>query len=331
MKKKAATPKQGMYLFFCLVLALSVAPLSNAQGAEVAKYPDRPITFIVPLPPGSGTDILNRVLCKEAEKFLGQPIVIVNKPGGSLTVGTAALAASKPDGYTIGFPPASALFIVPFIEKVPYHPLKDLQQIMNWGAPNFGITVKTDSPFKSFKDVVDYARQNPKKLVYGTTSKIGLHYLIVEQIARKEKIQMIQIPFKGGPEVETALLGGHIQVGASQFSIAQLEAGKTRLLLLFRESPAPEYPKIPIPKDLGYGDIVAPMVAGIAGPKGLSQEIVRTLEEAFTKAMDAPVFIKTVKEVGYSILYRNTKDSTAYTIHNYEFFGKFLKELGLAK
>ena len=316
--------------FLCIILTLFFPELGYTQE-KIAKYPSRPITFIHPLPAGGVADVLTRVLCKEAEKLLGQPIIILNKPGGNLTIGAAALAVSKPDGYTIGFTAASALLIIPFIEKLPYHPLKDFEQIMNWGAPHFGVTVKADFPFKSFKDIVEYARENPKKLSYGTTGNIGLHYLIMEQIARKEKVQLIQIPFKGGSEVEAALLGGHIQFGASEFSRTQLEAGNTRLLLLFREEPSEEYLQTPILKDLGYGDIAAPMIQGIAGPKGMPEGIVKKLEDAFTKAMKAPAFVKGMKDMGFSVLYRNSKESSDYVVKNYEFFEKFLKELNLVK
>jgi len=315
----------------CLILTVLFVASGYAQEAKVSKYPDHPITFIHPLPPGGGADILTRLLCKAAEKDLGHPIVILNKPGGSLTVGAAALAASKPDGYTIGFTGATALFIAPFTEKLPYHPIRDFQQIMQWGAPNFGVTVKSDSPFKSFKDIIEYARQNQKKLTYGTTGQMGLHYLIMEQIARKEKVQFTQIPFKGGPEVELALLGGHIQFAASEFSNTQIDAGNTRLLLLFREEHAAEYPSNLVLKDLGYGDIAAPMIQGIAGPKGMPEAVTRKLEDVFTKAMKDPMFVKGMKEVGYSVLYRSSKESSDYIAKNYDFFGTFLKELGFAK
>jgi tripartite-type tricarboxylate transporter receptor subunit TctC len=315
----------------CLIITLSFAASGYSQESRVSKYPDHPITFIHPLPAGGGDDLLTRALCKEAEKYLGQPIVILNKPGGGTTIGAATLATSKPDGYTIGFTAATSVLIAPFTEKLPYDPLKDFHQLMNWGAPNFGVTVKTDSPFKSFKDIVAYARQNPKKLTYGTTGKISLHYLIMEQIARKENIQITQIPFKGGPECETALLGGHVQFAASQFSNTQIEAGNTRLLLLFREGHVVEYPNTPVLKDLGYGDIHAPMVQGIAAPKGIPDEIARKLEEVFTKASKDRAFIKLMKEIGFSPLYRSSKESSDYIAKNNEFFGNFLKELGLAK
>lgn len=318
-------------IFLCLALTLSLAARGLAQESRIAKYPDRPITFIHPLPAGGTTDMLTRLLCKEAEKDLGQPILILNKPGGSLTIGAAILAASKPDGYTIGFTAATALFIMPFIDTVPYDPIKDFHQIIQWGAPSFGITVKADSPFKSFKDIVSYAHENPNKLTYGTTGQIGLHYLIMKQLAQKENVQFTQIPFKGGPDVEVALLGGHIDVAGSEFSNAQIEAGKTRLLLLLREERAAEYPKTPALNDLGYSGIAVPMIQGIAGPKGIPDEIAKKLEGAFTKAMKEPAFIKGMKDAGYTVLYRSGKDSSDYIAKNHKFFEKYLKELGLTK
>lgn len=320
-----------MTILLSLAIALPLAAPGLAQDAQTANFPDRPITFIHPLPAGGTTDMLTRLLSKEAEKDLGQPIVILNKPGGSLTIGAAAIAASKPDGYTIGFTGATALFIMPFMEKLSYDPIKDFHQIIQWGAPSFGVTVRADSPFKNFKDVVSYARANPNKLNWGTTGQIGLHYLIMKQIAQKENVQFTQIPFKGGPLVEVALLGGHIDVAGSEFSNAQLEAGKTRLLLLLREERAAEYPNTPALNDLGYSGVAVPMIQGIAGPRGIPDEIAKKLEAAFTKAMKQPAFIKGMKDAGYSVLYRSGKDSSDYIAKNHKFFEKYLKELGLTK
>ena len=318
-----------------ILLGLAVAVLSAtsvySQESEVVRYPQHPITYIHPIPPGAGSDILARLFFKAAENYLGQPILVINKAGGGLTIGAAAVANAKPDGYTIGFTAATALFIMPFTEKLPYDPLKDFTQIMQWGAPCFGVTVKADSPFNTFKDLIDYARQNPKKLIYGTTGKIGLHYLIMEQIARKEKVQFTQIPFRGGGEVEIALLGGHINFGASEFNQVNIREGRTKLLLLFREEPAAEFPEAPILRDLGYGDVASPMIQSVCGPKGMPEGIVKKLEDAFTKSMKDEAFLKGMKEVGYSVRYRNSKELNDYIARNYEIFGKLLKELGVTK
>lgn len=319
-----------MSFFLCLIVVLFSVQFGSPQETEIAKYPSRPITLIVAFPPGASGDISCRLLAKEAERFLGQPVVVVNKTGGGGTIGVAALAAAKPDGYTIGESFAQALFILPFLENIPYQPLKDLRYIMQFLELNFGVLVKADSPFKSVGDIIAYARQNPKKVTYGTNSPNSISRIIIEQIAKKEKVQLTHIPFRGGPEYQVALLGGHILFTAGDFNPALLEAGQTRILLLLGEKRSPEYPQTPILKELGY-DIPTPLFINIAGPKGMPEEIAKRLEDSFTKAIAEPAFIKGMKDARLTIFYRNSKDITDYISYNYEVYPKFMREMGLIK
>jgi tripartite-type tricarboxylate transporter receptor subunit TctC len=325
--------KQTRYflcLVLCLVLCFLVAERGYAQQQDIIGYPNRPVTLLVPMPAGGGTDLAVRLLAKETEKFLNEPIVVVNKPGGSQTLATAQLATSKPDGYTIGYTSHLGLFSAPLREKVPYHPVKDLRQIIQFGCTNIAVYVKGDSAFTDFKDIVAYARQNPKKLTYGSAGMGSLGYLVMEQIASREKVHFTHIPFKGSPETQAALLGGHILVGTGDFNSSLLEAGQIKLLLIIAEEHAVDYPHTPILKDLGY-DIPAPTLMSIACPKGTPDEIVKKLEGAFTKAMKEPTFVKGMKDLGYAIVYRNSKSVEEYVAANYEAFAKVLKEMGLIK
>ena len=323
--KSFLNPKISFFL--CLVLTLLFAEWVHSQ--EV--YPNRPITFIVPFPPGGATDLGYRLLTKETEKYLGQPIVVVNKPGGGGTIGVSAVASAKPDGYTIGMNPSGGfLVIMPYLEKIPYHPLKDLRYIMQFASLNFGAIVKADSPFKSFKDLITYARQNPKKLTYATNAPNSISNLIMEQIAKKEGVQMTHIPFKGSADYQTALLGGHVLFTLGEFNYSLLESGQTRALLFLGEKRSEEYPQIPILKDLGY-DIPCPVFNGVAGPKDLPDEIAKKLEEAFTRGIKEQAFIKGMKDLHVTILHRNSKEFTDHAARNYEHFGKVLKEMGLIK
>jgi len=327
---KAHPTRVGIICLFLFFPLFFLVTSGYPQETDISKYPSRPITFISPLPPGASADLSLRLIAKEAEKFLGQPIVILNKSGGTHAVGAAAIAAAKPDGYTIGYTSTTPLVITPFLEKLPYHPLKDFQQIMQYGEVNFGVVVKGDSPYKSFSDLIGYARQNPKKGTFGTGGATSIGRLTVEQIAKKEGVQLTHIPFKGSPETEAALLGGHILFSASGFNNAQIEAGQTRLLLLFSEDRRIEYPQTPVLKDLGYS-FPSPMFLNVAGPKGLPREIVKKLEDAFTKAMKEPGFIKGMKDIQLPVVYRNSQELTDYVAQSYEVFAKLLKELGLAK
>jgi tripartite-type tricarboxylate transporter receptor subunit TctC len=320
-----------MTTLFFIILTLLFAITGYPQDIDIAKYPSRPITFVDPFSAGGSSDLAIRLLGKEIEKYLGQPIVVVNKPGGGGTIGVSAIASAKPDGYTIGQSVGGApLFILPFLEKVPYHPIKDLRQIIQYSAPNFGVIVKADSPFKSFKDLIAYAHQNPKKVIYGTNAPNSISNLIMEQIAKKEGVQFTHIPFKASPEYQTALLGGHVLFTAGDFAFPLVEAGQTRILLFLLDKRSDDYPQLPILKDLGY-DILVPVMFTITSPKGIPDEIAKKLEDAFTKAIKEPAFLKGMRDLRLTIIYRNSREIADYMAHNYEFFGKFLKEMGLMK
>jgi tripartite-type tricarboxylate transporter receptor subunit TctC len=314
--------------FFCVLTILHFAESGYTQEEEVSKFPSRPITFIHPYPPGTSPELASRLICKEAEKFLEKPIVILNKSGGGGAIGTAAIATSKPDGYTIGYTAQGPAITIPLLENVPYHPLKDFKYIVQFSGFNMGGVVKADSPFKSFKDLIDHARQNPKKLTYGTVGFYSTTNILMKRIAKKEGVKLTHIPFKGSPEYQTAVLGGHLFFAAGDFNYSLLEAGEIRLLLLFREEKAVEYPETPILKELGY-DFPAPTFNAVLAPKSVPEGIAKQLEEAFTKAMKEPAFIKGIKELRLPIVYRNSKELTEYITYNYNYFAKLLKEIDL--
>ena len=247
-----------------------------------------------------------------------------------MAVGIAALAASKPDGYTIGHPGHPGVFFAPLMEKVPYHPVRDLRQIMQFGFIHVPVIVRGDSPFKTSQDMIAYARQNPYKMTYATTGG-SMGQVVMETIAKKEGVHFTMIPFKGVPEMETGLLGGHVLVATTGgLNVSLLDAGKIRVLFLISEARLKDLPQIPTHKDLGY-DIPAPLLLSVAGPKGIPENIVKKLEEAFTQATKEEAFLKAMKELYLIPFYRNSKDVTDYVAKNYEVFGRLLKEAQLIK
>jgi tripartite-type tricarboxylate transporter receptor subunit TctC len=317
---------------FVLLVGLTFLAANSVypQETKTSEFPNRPVNFIVPWPPGTSADIAFRALGKEAERHLGQPIVVVNKAGGGGSIGTAAVTTAKPDGYTIGQCTPQTLFIVPFLEKVPYQTLKDFKFIMQFGALNPGVVVKATSPFKSFKDLIIYARDNPKKLTYGTNAPNSIANVAMEQIAKKEGVQLTHIPFKGSTEYQTAVLGGHLAFCAGDFQYSLVESGETRVLLFFGEKRSEEYPDVPILKDLSY-DFSVPMFLAIFGPKGIPDEITKKLEEVLTKATKESTFLKLMKDQHYTVFYRTSQQLTDFVAKNYEVYEKLLKEMGRIK
>lgn len=322
--------KSKIFYFLIFVIIFLFSELGYPQQLEIAKYPNRPITYICMSPAGNADDLAGRLISKEAERFLRQAIVVVNKPGGAGTIATAAIASAKPDGYTIGNVGATPICFIPHRENVPYHPINDLTYIVKFGAVNNGIIVKADSHFKSFSDLIDYARQNPKKITYGTHGTNSYQHLTMELICDKEKVEMTHIPFKGTAESQTALLGEHITFAVGAFNYSLLEARKIRPLLLLSEEKSIEYPQIPILKDFGY-DIPEPSFISAIGPKGIPKEILGKIENAFTEAMKQPAFIRGMKELHLPIVYRNSKEFSDFVAYNYEYWGKIIKEKGTSK
>jgi tripartite-type tricarboxylate transporter receptor subunit TctC len=201
---------------------------------------------------------------------------------------------------------------------------------MQFGFQTLGISVRSDSPFKSFKDLINYARQNPDKLIYASAGVGSFGHIVMEQVAKQEGIRVSHMPFRGGMENIGALLGGHVHFMTGDANYSLFQAGRIRILALIADSPSIEYPQTPILKDLGY-DTPTPSILNVSGPKDLPEGIARKLEEAFTKAMKEEDFIKGMRSLHYSIYYRNGKELTDYVSRNYETYGRYLKEMGLAQ
>ena len=313
----------------CIVLTVLFLGSGYAQE-DSALYPSKPITFVNPIAANNSTDTAIRMLCREAEKSLGQPITVVNKVGGSTTIGTSFLAASKADGYTIGYVAHSGFFVVPLLQKVSYHPLQDLTPILQWAGLNVGIAVKGEGPFKTLKDIVEYARQNPKKVTYGTDGPTSMQHVIVQQIGAREKVEFIHKPYEGPAALDAAVLNGEIAFEVGISTASAIESRQIRFLVMLKDEPSAEYPGVPLLKDLGY-NIPCPMGVNIFAPKDIDPAIAQKLEDAFTKAMKEPEFISGMKEMRVPIVYRNSKELDAYMRRSFNEYAQFLKEMGLVK
>ncbi len=308
----------GLYLS----LILCAPALVQAQG----DYPNRPITLLVNMPAGGTADLASRLIAKIGEKYLGQPIVIVNKVGGAGTVGTAAIAAAKPDGYTIGYLGTSPMITVPHVAKLTYHPVKDLEPIIQFGAHNFAVSVRADSAFVTLKDAIQYARKNPGVVTYGTAGANSAQHILMEEIARIEKLEWVHIPFKGGPEALTAVLGGHASMAAGDLNISLVKANKLRLLAMFLEERWVEFPEVPTLKDLGY-PVPVPYFMGLGAPKEVPEPIMKRLEDVFTKAYRDPEFSSGMKPLYLTVFYRSRKDCGDFIAKAFEQAGRSIQEM----
>lgn len=276
-----------------------------------AEFPSKPVTYIVPWSAG-GSDACARVLANVTSKYLGQPVIVENKPGAAGTLGPSTMAANaKPDGYTISEMPLT-LFRYPQMMKSSYNPLTDFSYIIHLTGYVFGAVVKADSPFKTFNELVAYAKANPGKVTYATTGGVSIAYTTMEMIARKNGIKWINVPQKGSGEVCTAALGGHVTAAMTSSGWAPLiESGDLRLLATFGDERSKKYPNVPTAKELGYG-VVTKSPYGLAGPKGMNPKIVKILHDAFKKGMESPEYQKILDQYDMIFDYKNSADYEKY-------------------
>ena len=282
-------------------LLFVVCAQSSAQT-----FPSKPITLICPWPAGGGTDIHLRKLGEIAAKKFGQPVVIENRPGGSGMNGPATMAkTAKPDGYTISQLAITA-FRIPHMQKVDWDPLRDFTYIIGVSGYTFGVVVKADSPFKTFRDLIDYARANPGRLSYGTPGTGTSLHLAMEEIAAKTGVKLLHVPFKGNADSTQALMGGHIMAQADSTGWGRhVDAGTFRLLATLGEKRTRW--NAPTVKELGI-DTVSDSPYGLVGPKGMPPQVVKALHDGFKAAMEEAEHLKTLQQLDQSYWYKSGED-----------------------
>ncbi len=300
-------------------------------GTAAAAYPDRPITLLVGFAPGGSLDLSARALANAVKKVTGNQIVIENKPGGTGTVALSAMLSQNPDGYTLCATPSSVLIRVSQMQQVPFRPLKSFKPIIGYATPQLGIVTKSDAPWKTLKELVDDAVKHPGKIKYATTGVGSTTHAAVEEIAGKEKAQMIHVPYKGSNEALMALLGGHVDFGSltSEF-IPSLKAGQSRLLATMSDKRSPKFPGVPTLKEAGY-DFVNDAVYSIVGPHNLPREIVEKLEKTFTTATENREYLETLDRLDLTPVYYDGRQFEDFLKINWEKINRHLIASGLIK
>ena len=313
------------FLFLAIVLSFS----GNTVHAQ--SYPAKPISLLIPWPAGGATDLMARALCEPASKALGQPILVVNKPGGATSIALVQIMQSPSDGYTLGYITGSGI-MMPHLQNLPYEVNRDFAPIMRFiEFSTLGIIVKADSPWKTLKDLIEYARANPGKLKYTSPAVGNPNHIAMESLAKEAGIKWVHVPSKSGAEIITALLGGHLDFAATSPEWKpHVLAGKMRLLATLGQKRSGTFLETPTLIDLGY-KTYAPSFGGLIGPKGLPQPLVDKLHKTFKEAMNDPNFQKTCKQFDVDPSY-NSPEGLAKDIRDLSaLYGKFVQEYGLKK
>ena len=315
---------------FALASLCAAVAVAATVPAVAQDFPTKPVTLICPWPAGGTTDQYMRALAQIASKYLGQSVVVDNKPGAGGTLGAQALATTiKPDGYTLSQIPIS-VFRFPHMHKTGFDPTKDFTYVIGLSGYTFGIIVRPETPWMTLQEFIAAGKATPGKITYGTPGTGTSPHLLVEDMEQRTGARFQHVPFKGNAEGMNAFLGGHIDaVSDSSGWGTQVDAGKARLLATFGEQRTKRWPTVPTAKELGI-DLVYPSPFGLAGPKGMDPKVVAILHDAFKKALDDPEHQKILDKLDQVLWYRNTADYSRIALESIEAEKKTVERLGLA-
>ena len=304
-----------------LALALVFAGPGFAQ-----QFPAKEVSIIVPYAPGGATDLVFRALAASTQKHLGKAVVVVNKPGGGGTVGVVEAQRAKPDGYTL-LTAITPLTILPHQVKTTFT-YRDFEPVINVVQDPVMFQVRGDAPWRTLGEFLDYAKKNPGFITVGNSGAGGGVHLIALAFEKAAGVQFNHIPFAGGGPSVTALLGGHINaVSVSPpEGIAQVKAGKLRIIALFSERRMSDFPDVPTVREQGV-DFALGQWRGLAAPKGTSPEAIRILHDAFRKGMEDPAFVKNAADMSVTLAYFGPADFGGLMAADHERFGKLVAEI----
>lgn len=307
-----------------LAVGLFVSGMAQAQD-----YPSKPINLLVGYPAGGSTDLSMRALASEASKILKQPIVVSNVVGAAGTLVLGRVKGEKPDGYTIFNAPTANFCRIPHLQAVPYDPLKDFNFIMQYGLYQYGLVVRADSPWKTFEEFIDYAKKNPRKINYATSGLGTGQHIAMEYMAKKEKIEWNHVPFPGGLQAVTALLGGHVQALSQTTEWKEhVSAGTLRLLVVWTDQRLKAFPDVPTLREKGYPFSVHSALS-LMGPAGMPKPVVEKLQNAFAKAMESKAFLDVLDKFDMPPAYLGSEDLTKLVNRDYTETGELIKSLGI--
>jgi len=239
------------------------------------------------------------------------------------------MVSAKPDGYTLTQLPMG-IFRIPHMQKTQFDPLVDFTYVACLTGYTFGIVVRADSPIKSIKDLVAYAKAKPGEFTFGSTGNGTTPHLAVEEFAMKAGIKLQHVPFKGNADGMQALLGGHVMSHSDATGWGpHVEAGTCRLLATYGSKRTKRWPNIPTLNELGY-DTVSDSPFGVGAPKGMDPAITRKLHDAFKATLEDPKVLASFDKYDQSVIYMNTADYTKFARETFPKEKKLIEQLGLA-
>ena len=300
----------------CIACAAVFAVIATAASAQ--SYPTQPIRMIMPFIAGSPNDVVGRLLAQHLTARLGQNVVIDNRPGGGTTIGAKAAASAAPNGYTLLFN-SSSIVVAPAMYKNPgYDPLNSFVPVANTVFGHWLTVVEKSIPANTVPEFVAYAKANPGKLTFGYGQGTAPQ-LVGEWLKVREKLDMVSVPYKGGAQVVTDMIGGriHFHVGSSSTLIPHVKNGSIKGISVWGPAREPQLPDVPTMIESGYPGLAMGFWAGVWAPAGTSDAIVKRLNEAINDSLRSPEMKTSLDKIGLEAVIQTPEEFRQFIVSEY--------------
>lgn len=290
-------------------------------------WPDKPVTIIVPFPPGGSTDLIARTLQPKLQEKFGGTFVVDNKAGATGTIGAAQVVRAAPDGHTLLVASLGPYVIAPHLTKVPYDATKDMDYItVAVQAPNV-LVVPAASPHKSMADVLAFQKANPGKMTFASSGNGSSDHLTAELYWQQTNTTGVHVPYKGGGPVMTDLLGNQVDSSFMNINTAmpQIKAGKLRALSITSAQRSPLLPDVPTLQELGIQDANVYSWQAVSGPKGMPADLKNKLQAAIKDALNDPAIKPKLLELGFEIVANTPEQFTAFQASEFARWKKLIE------
>ncbi len=284
-----------------LTFAVGLAAVAATAPCLAASYPDRPITLIVPFPPGGATDVMGRAIADQMSKHLGQPVVVENKPGANTIVGAEQTARADADGYTLMIAAGSTMVLNPMLyDKLSYDPDKDLDIVSLVGEIPLFALVPMSSPAKTLGEFIAYAKEKKGKLNFASVGAGSTLHLAGELFKQEAGVDITHVPYKGSAPAITDLIGGQVDLMFDAYATAvpQVQAGKLRALAVASEERLATFPDLPTIAETFPG-YVTTVWYGVVAPDGLPADVKGAIKAAIDKTLETPDFRQRMEKSGF--------------------------------
>ena len=291
---KAAAHLAGLTLFTSLSLSL-------AQSSFAQTFPDKPLKIVVGFPPGGGSDLMARTVAERLSPWIGQPVIVDNKPGAGSTIAASFVAKSKPDGYTILFGQAANLGIAPaMMSTLNYDPIKDFAPITRLAAAPLLVVGPTTLAAADMKEVITLAKANPNKLSFGSPGSGTLGHLAGEMFVSQAKIKAVHVPYKGQSAAITDIIGNRVELYFSTIAVISphVESGRIKAFAITSKERSPSFPDVPTVAESGLPGYEAENWYALLAPAGTPPAIVDRLNRELKKILGSPDFVKEIAKEG---------------------------------